>query len=167
MNRLKILMIRNLMYNKNEIIFTSKKLDKMFRPWWELEEYQPDGGMWKSAQNINKKQMIQNAVLLLKKHDTNFMAACKTVIMEWPISCYERFTTNAMNQVAWLGQAACFITIGSVEENTRLAWHELTDKEQKLANKTAKMIIEKWKLDNLNKLNSNNSNQQLLMFGEI
>jgi hypothetical protein len=153
------------MYSRNEIVFKDKKNERVFRPWWELEEYQPDGGMWKIATTTNKKQMIENAVMLLRLFDTDFAAACKKVISEWPLSCYQTFTTNAMNQIAWLGQAACFITHGSVEETTRLAWHQLNADEQKRANEIAKTAIENWKFDN-NEKGLPHQTQQLSMFGE-
>jgi len=66
------------------------------------------------------------------------------VIKQWPYSCLHNLSNVAMNRQAWIGHAATCLAIGVPEDITRLAWHELTTKQQDKANHKADLAIERF-----------------------
>jgi ParB-like chromosome segregation protein Spo0J len=76
--------------------------------------------------------------------DTNkFGDALEHVISEWKHSCEHYLTNVAMNRIAWLGQAAmCYAT--GVPSTFRGGFSMLSDEQQKKANETALVYLNKW-----------------------
>jgi len=70
--------------------------------------------------------------------------AMMRVIKEWPISTEQNLTDNSINKKAWIGHAACCIEKGFPEYLVRLAWHQLTQTQQDLANLEADKAINAW-----------------------
>jgi len=77
-----------------------------------------------------------------------FINGCKTVFENWPISSAVHLTNDNINQLAWLGQAACCVMHAIPEEITRLTWNTLSEDVQYAANKTASAMVVQWKKDN-------------------
>ena len=72
------------------------------------------------------------------------------VISEWKYSCEQNLTNEAINQVAYLGQAACCIFARVPSTITMEAWSLLKPKVQDRANKIAAEVLMQW--DNNNKI---------------
>jgi hypothetical protein len=72
-----------------------------------------------------------------------FSAAIDRVFNEWPISCEQFLANESMNRVAWLGQAAIFLSEG-VPRSHRNEYLLLLDHEQQAANRLAQRRIEEW-----------------------
>lgn len=76
--------------------------------------------------------------------DTNrFADTLEHVITEWKNSCEHYLTNAAMNRIAWLGQAAACYAMG-IPSQFRNGFYLLTDAQQKKANETALIYLNKW-----------------------
>lgn len=100
--------------------------------------------MWKTSLCIDKKEKINQCLKFMSNTDV-FESFMISVINEWPVSCEANFTNSGINQVAWLGQAACAIGIECPEDIVRDAWAILDKSLADLANSAAKRQIKKWK----------------------
>lgn len=112
-------------------------------PWHELEEYQPDGGMWQIPPPTERDRHI-TATSALMANPTAFHEAMLVALTEWPNSVAQALTTPGLNRRAWIGHAGCYLATGSPEETTRLGWHELDAAEQYAANEAADRVILEW-----------------------
>lgn len=107
----------------------------------DLEEVK--AGLWAIVRGEERKRNIVDAAELMR--DTgSFEEAMQRAVDEWPNSVQHNLTAEAVNRIAWLGQAGCCIAVGSPEENTRCAWHTLTNQEQDEANAAAERVLSRW-----------------------
>jgi hypothetical protein len=107
---------------------------RVFHHYEKLEEYH--AGMWKIVRGAERKNHIANAADLMMQ-PCEFKAAMISALDAWPNSCEANLTAESVNRIAWLGHAGCCIATGSPEECTRVAWHTLNAREQRIANKVA------------------------------
>ena len=82
-----------------------------------------------------------------KELTTKFM---NEVIETWVYSCEHNFTNNSINQIAYLGQAACCIYKEIPSTVTMEAWSLLDIKIRDQADSIALKTIKKWKQKNKN-----------------
>lgn len=108
----------------------------------ELEEYQR--GMWRITRGEERKSYIRAAAILMKDPELFYRFMCRAVA-EWPKSCAQNLTVEAMNRIAWLGHAGCCIGVNSPEDCTRAGWYYLTDPEMDAANAAAAKALATWK----------------------
>lgn len=113
-------------------------------PWHELEEHHPDGGMWSIPPANDRKRFIESAEQVMANPD-QFRHAMRRALAEWPRSASVALGNPSMNHKAWIGHAGCYLSTGSPEETTRLAWHNLDEGEQLEANQAAADVIGEWK----------------------
>lgn len=52
-----------------------------------------------------------------------------------------------MNRIAWLGQCACCLYGGIKQDETKKAWHLLSEEQQQKANEIARKLIEEWEVE--------------------
>jgi hypothetical protein len=137
------------MFNRNEITDASLIHRPIIGaaaqrfPWTELEEYQPDGGMW-SIPGTREVAAYVAATAEVMRDIPEFKRAMRRALTEWPKSCAVAMTTPGLNKRAWLGHAGCYLATGSPEETTRLGWHDLNDDQQRQANAAADFVIAEW-----------------------
>jgi hypothetical protein len=132
------------MFSRNEIRDPNAKPSRKAWPYYELEEFRPNGGMWQTPKPLDRERFIQASEELMADPG-KFYDACAAAAKAWPRSTEQALTTPGMNHRAWLGHAACFLTTGSPEETTRLGWHNLDDAEQYAANHAADQAITEWR----------------------
>ncbi len=70
------------------------------------------------------------------------------VTNEWVYSCEHNLTNEALNQIAYIGQAACCIYADIPSTITMEAWSMLDKEVQDRANKIALEVLNKWKYKN-------------------
>lgn len=99
---------------------------------------------------VDTEQHIKKSVELLSCQDTFYKYADK-VINEWIYSCEQNLTDPSLNKIAYIGQSACCIANDTPAFVTRLAWSYIDEDTQKEANKTAKKILDKWKIKQMMK----------------
>ena len=106
---------------------------------WEEHEF----GMWRYVYGTEREQLLTEAIKFTgnAKLYGNYMLR---VVKEWVYSCAHNLSCVTMNRQAWIGHAACCLAIKCPEDITRLAWHELTQKQQDEANAQADSAIEQW-----------------------
>lgn len=131
------------MFNRNEI-GSDTAPTRTHRPWYELEEYSPDGGMWVTPSVSDRDRFITKSAAIMTNPKA-FTAAMRQALAEWPRSVAAAMTTPGLNHRAWIGHAGCYLATGSPEEATRLGWHQLSDREQRTANQAAELVIREWR----------------------
>lgn len=131
------------MFSRNEITDPHSKPLRIRYPWWELEEFLPDGGMWGIAPTHRHEHLMDQAETLMVRTD-DFRDAMRMAVEEWPRSVSVALTTPGLNQRAWLGHAGTYIATGCPEDLTRIAWHRLDSAEQHAANDAAETVISEW-----------------------
>ncbi len=131
------------MFNRNEITSTNMTPVRYCHPWYELEEYRPDGGMWAIPTAGNRARNVEDSAALMA-NPQKFLKAMLRALDEWPKSCEVAMTTPGLNRRAWIGHAGCYLETGSPEEATRIGWHQLDDAEQYAANDAADQAIAEW-----------------------
>jgi hypothetical protein len=135
------------MFYRNEIVDADAAPARVHYPWFELEEYEHDGGMWATPPVLRRNLYIQATSDLMANPEA-FCKAMRRVLKEWPKSAAVALTTPGLNHRAWIGHAGCYLATGSPEETTRLGWHELDDAEQWAANAAADTVIAEWRAAN-------------------
>jgi len=125
------------------------RIKRIYHHFSKCEEY--NGAMWKSSLGMDKTAMTEKAILFMSDCDI-FEAHMMLVVSEWPLSCEANFTSNGINKIAWLGQAACAIGIDCPEDIVKTAWGSLTDLQRANANLAASKIVKKWVNDHLEKI---------------
>lgn len=131
------------MFNRNEIRDPHLLPTRQHYPWHELEEYQPDGGMWGLIPAPEQPAFIDAAEQLMVNPGA-FKDAMLKAIVDWPKSCAVAMTTPGLNRRAWMGHAGTYLATGCPEDLTRLAWHRLDAGEQWAANDAADQAIAAW-----------------------
>lgn len=131
------------MFNRNEITESNILPVRFCHPWHELEEYHPDGGMWRFPQLGKRDQYIKDSADLMAEPQ-RFYDSMLRALDEWPKSCDVALTTPGLNRRAWIGHAGCFLATESPEETTRIGWHQLDEAEQFMANDAADRAIYEW-----------------------
>lgn len=121
----------------------------------ELEEFH--SGMWRIVRGDERKQNAEAAANLMRDA-SRFKSAMYEAVKNWTKSCLHNLTAEAVNRIAWLGQAGCCVGVGSPEENTRIGWYMLTPEEQAKANAAAQEVLDYWESVYL-------QDQQLELFG--
>ena len=116
-------------------------IERIYHHYLDMEEFCPDGGMWKD--NDNKSIFIKKSKDLLCNIE-RFSETLMNLISNWKNSCGHNLSNISMNRIAWMGQAACYYECKSSEESTRFAWRLLTPEQQKLANSEAMKAILHW-----------------------
>lgn len=131
------------MFNRNEIGDPTAKPTTLRRHWRDLEEYQPNGGMWITPSSSERERLIRASSELMADPGA-FRSAMRRALTEWPNSVAAAMTTPGLNRRAWIGRAGCYLATGSPEETTRLGWHDLDAAEQWAANDAADSVIAEW-----------------------
>jgi hypothetical protein len=116
-----------------------KPLSRVYHSHDKWEEI--PAGMWSDVDD--RKAMLQRAIDFTGDHAL-YGSYMMRVIREWPISCENALTDQALNKRAWVGHAACAMAIGCPEDITRQAWGMLSDEQRLLANKEADGALRAW-----------------------
>jgi len=120
----------------------------MKRVWYRYEEWEDyQAGMWRLLWKHEEAGFVKKAIEFTGDAELYGLFMME-VIKEWPVSCKYNFTCDHLNKHAWVGHAACCMATESPEYITRLAWRELTERQQIDANKQATIAIETWQKEN-------------------
>lgn len=118
---------------------SNMKFDRVYQPLEKWEEI--PANMWGEA--TDAKAMLEQAIAFTADHKL-YGAHMMAVANEWPVSCENALTDEALNKRAWIGHAACAHALACPEDITRKAWGYLTDEQRLLANKAATRAIRYW-----------------------
>ena len=99
-----------------------------------------------APKGMNKAQ-AEEAYREFLSNPERFADSLSHVIVEWKNSCEHYLTNQAMNRIAWLGQAGmCYAT--GVPSQFRSGFSLLTEAEQSAANEVALVYLNKWLVAN-------------------
>ena len=115
----------------------------------DLEEYESGSGMWRIVSAGPDRERFLTASAALMADPDAFRDGMRLALKRWPNSCMNAFTTQGMNQRAWLGHAGCYLATGSPEETTRLGWHTLDADQQIASDAAADDVIAEWRAEAL------------------
>lgn len=113
-------------------------IKRVYLPYWLWEEW--TNGMWRNVYGNERTELLSKAITFTgnaKLYGQWMLQA----VEQWPYSCLHNLTCLEMNRQAWIGHAATCLAINCPEDITRLAWHELTQKQQDEANYKADYAI--------------------------
>lgn len=99
--------------------------------------------MWRKVAPNEEALFLEKAILFTGNADL-YGEYMVRAINEWPNGCEHNLSCTGMNRQAWIGHAAACIAINSPEYITRLAWWQLTQEQQDLANAKADTAIQIW-----------------------
>lgn len=103
-------------------------------------------GFYNNVSGELKKKQIQQVVELFsnKELTEKYM---QMVIDLWHFSCEHNLTNEAMNRIAYLGQAACCMYAGISSTITMEAWHLVSKENRDIADSIASKLINNYKPD--------------------
>jgi hypothetical protein len=108
---------------------------RIFAPYQEWEDYR--AGMYSGR--LSDAFVALSADVLAS--DEKCRPAMAHVVRSWPVATAVNLTNTAMNQRAWIGQAACCLAVGSSADETKRAWWQLAEDERVKANAYADEVI--------------------------
>jgi hypothetical protein len=97
--------------------------------------------MWAEAKNHDEQLQLAIAFTCDAAEYGRYM---RRVVREWPLSCENALTDQALNKKAWVGHAACALAHNLPEHIVREAWSHLSDEQQFLANQEAARAVAEW-----------------------
>ncbi len=115
-------------------------MKRIFHPYnlWEDFTYGFYGG-----KEYNQKEAIKLCANLLKDLP-RFETALKEIIDNWKYSCEHNLSNEAMNRIAYLGQAAHALVYNVPNSVSMGAYSTLTLEEQKAADALAQKYLDLW-----------------------
>lgn len=116
-------------------------MKRIYHPYWDWEDYK--AGMWRNISKEEETKYLSKAIEFTGNAELYGQWMLK-VIELWPIACEHNLSATGINRQAWIGHSACCLAINCPEQVTRLAWHNLTQKQQDEANAKADYAIKLW-----------------------
>lgn len=118
-----------------------KDLERIYHPFTSWEDYK--NGMYETICFMDPQVLIKDCEMTLKCPEW-LWESMQFVSHNWINAAEHNLSNTHRNRQAWLGQAACCFSHGAPEYITKLAWNNLSEKEQAVANKVADSVIEEW-----------------------
>lgn len=94
------------------------------------------------ASRIDAAQ-VHAAAALLRDQDA-FAQAAAEMLRAWPVAAVQNIQHMWSGRNAWVGQATCCYSIGATSAETRAAWGDLSNTDQRAANETARLVRAAW-----------------------
>lgn len=138
---------------------TTGRVKRIYHPYHKWEE--DKNGMWLSPKKGEVENLLPQIIQFTSNH-IEYGKAMIQVISSWKYSCEDKLTDVNLNRRAWLGHAACCHKFGWKESLVRMAWAQLSAKQQLLANQEADKAINIY----LNFLDQIKQKNQLTLFDE-
>jgi hypothetical protein len=115
-------------------------MKRIFHSWdkWECYRHGFYGGLEYPKDNT----LALYASLL--KDLVKFEAALQVIIRDWHYSCEHNLSNEAMNRVAWLGQASCALIYQVPSSVSMGGYNLLTKEEQQAADAMAQKYLNLW-----------------------
>lgn len=116
-------------------------IERVYHSYDKWEDYQ--NGMYEKVCYMDDWSVVQmcRATLSCPELLESMMIH---VSHHWICAAEHHLTNTNRNRQAWLGQAACCFLDGAPEYITKLAWHQLTEKQKEAANAVADSVIRDW-----------------------
>jgi hypothetical protein len=120
-------------------------MKRIYHPYWLWEDFK--AGFYDNCSGEKKDLFIQKSIEMfnskrLTKENMFY------IVDNWKYSCEHNLTNPSINQIAYIGQAACCNYSGCPSTVTMEVWNMLTPDVQKIADSIALEAIERWKQNN-------------------
>lgn len=117
-------------------------LNRIWHPWHVWEDYKHNfyGGV---SDNYIKDKSLQIYAELLKDLSA-FDEALKIILSTWTHSCEHNLSNDALNRIAYLGQAACALVYKVPHTVSMGAYNLLSETEKKQADALAQKYLNIW-----------------------
>ena len=125
-----------------KVVNTSNRIFHTFDKWECCK-----AGFYATTVKDKTREQCQQEYRELLTNEVEFRAALEAVTTQWKNSCEHYLGNNAMNRIAWLGQAALCYSRG-IPSEFRSGFQLLTEDEQKVANEIALEYLNKWLVAN-------------------
>ncbi len=125
------------------------KMNRIYHPYWLWEDYlhrMYETPLKSKINGIDEEERLLKVVECLGNEKTCYKYM-KLVIDQWKYACEYRLTNKSLNRIAWLGQCACCLYGGIKQDETKKAWHLLSEEQQQKANEIARKLIEEWEVE--------------------
>lgn len=114
---------------------------RIYHPWDKWEDYKHN--FYGGVKEYTKDNSLETYAALLKDL-SKFETALQTIINEWPFACEHNLTNEAMNRIAYLGQASCALLYNVPHNVSMGGYNLLTPNEQKAADAMAEKYLNIW-----------------------
>jgi hypothetical protein len=104
-------------------------------------------GFYDNCSGKVKQEKIDKALEMFNSEELTIQYMNK-VIEEWKYSCEHNLTNEALNRIAYIGQAACCLYAEVPSTITMEAWNLLSKDVQNRSDNIAKEVINKWLYNN-------------------
>ena len=115
--------------------------NRIFHTYDKWECYK--AGFYETTKRGMTRNQCEIAYRDFLKNTKKFAETLERIIVEWEHSCEHYLTNTEMNRIAYLGQAACCYSLG-IPAIYRGGFNLLTEEEQREANETALIYLNKW-----------------------
>lgn len=117
-------------------------MTRIFHPWDKWEDYRHNfhGGVSDNFQKDNTLKLYASLLADIPR----FEAALKVIVSEWKHSCEHNLTNEAMNRVAYLGQASCALVYGVPHHMSMSGYNLLTAEQKVAADVMAQKYLDLW-----------------------
>ena len=106
-------------------------MTNLMAPWSEWEDYQ--AGMYLGRY---EPAMTSESVALLTSPD-RFLETAREMVREWETAAVQNLCRMWTGRNAWIGQASCCYSHQATGLETRVAWGQMTNDQQRAANAVA------------------------------
>lgn len=114
---------------------------RVFHSYEKWECYK--AGFYNTSVKGKTKSELHEEYRQFLTNENEFRAALDHIIAQWPNSCEHYLGNEAMNRIAWLGQAAlCYSR--KIPSEFRGGWQLLTEEQQNTANTIALEYLNRW-----------------------
>lgn len=115
-------------------------MKRIYHSWdkWEDNRHGFYGGL-----PYDKDNTLELYASLLKDL-SKFEIALKTIVSEWKHSCEHNLSNEAMNRIAYLGQASCALVYNVPHNVSMGGYNLLTSEEQMAADNMAQKYLNIW-----------------------
>lgn len=115
--------------------------NRIYHSWDKWEDYRHN--FYGGVMEYTKDGSLETYAAMLRDL-SKFEAALQVIIRDWPYSCEHNLTNEAMNRIAYLGQAACALLYNVPHNVSMGGYNLLTPPEQVAADKMAEKYLTIW-----------------------
>lgn len=122
-------------------------MKRVYHPYWRWEDY--PHGFYDNCSGSVKEPLIEKGIEMFNSQKLTRENMFR-VVDEWKYSCEHNLTNPSMNQIAYIGQAACCIYASIPSTVTMELWNMLSKEVQQRANNDAQDALNHWISNNKN-----------------
>jgi hypothetical protein len=116
-------------------------MKRIYHHYINWEDYR--NGFYDNCSGEEKEKHLKSVIKMFNSESLT-IEYMNRVITEWRYSCEHNLTNDALNKIAYIGQAACCIYSKTPSTITMEGWNLLTSEVQDRANIIAQQTLDRW-----------------------